>query len=70
MIVGDVKPEVKDLVVTTYEAWRAAIAYCRPGNKYQDIGGIIEDIISKKGIMSSQIPKLLCMLVTCCNVPM
>ena len=52
MIVGDVKPEVKDLVVTTYEAWRAAIAYCKPGNKYQDIGGIIEDIISKKGIVS------------------
>ena len=49
-IVGNVKPEIKDLVVTTYEAWKAAIAYCKPGNKYQDIGGIIEEIISKKGI--------------------
>ena len=52
IFVGDVKPEIKDLVVTTYEAWKAAINFCKPGNKYQDIGGVIEEITSKKGYTS------------------
>ena len=49
VLIGDVSPEVRDLVVTTYEAWKAAINYCKPGNKYSEIGGIIEEIIVKKG---------------------
>ena len=44
--------KVKDLVVTTYECWQAAIKFCKPGEKYSDIGGIIEDIVSKKGYTS------------------
>jgi len=49
VFVGEVSPQVRDLVVTTYEAWKQAIAFCKPGRKYSDIGGIIEDIISAKG---------------------
>jgi methionyl aminopeptidase len=49
VFVGKVSDEVRDLVVTTYEAWQAAIAFCKPGRKYSDIGGIIEDIIKPKG---------------------
>jgi len=44
-----VSKEVQDLVITTYEAWQAAINFCKPGEKYSDIGGIIEDIIAPKG---------------------
>jgi len=49
VFVGQVSNEVKDLVVTTYEAWKAAINFCKPGKKYSEIGGIIEDIITAKG---------------------
>ncbi|KAJ1404907.1 peptidase M24, structural domain-containing protein [Ochromonadaceae sp. CCMP2298] len=49
VFVGQVSPQVRDLVVTTYEAWQAAIDFCQPGRKYSDIGGIIEDIIKPKG---------------------
>ena len=55
VIVGDVSkadPKVKDLVITTYNAWKAAIAFCKPGRKYSDIGGIIEDIVKPKGYTS------------------
>ena len=52
VMIGNVSPEVKDLVVTTYEAWQAAIAICKPGTKYSDIGGVIEDIIIPKGYTS------------------
>ena len=43
---------MKELVVTTYQAWKAAIAFCKPGEKYSDIGGIIEDIVLAKGFTS------------------
>ena len=52
VMIGNVKPEVKDLVITTYKAWQAAIAICKPGVKYSDIGGVIEDIIVPKGYTS------------------
>lgn len=45
-------PKVRDLVVTTYEAWQAAIDACKPGVKYNELGGIIEDIIKPKGYSS------------------
>ena len=45
-------PKVQDLVLTTYECWQAAINYCKPGVKYNEIGGIIEDIIKPKGYSS------------------
>lgn len=40
---------VRDLVVTTHAAWRAAIDHCKPGVSYSELGGIIEDIIKVKG---------------------
>jgi len=49
VFVGAVDDRVRDLVVTTFDCWMAAIAYCRPGRSYSDIGGIIEDIIAPKG---------------------
>jgi methionyl aminopeptidase len=52
VLIGNVSDKVKDLVVTTYESLRAAIAFCKPGQKYSDIGGIIEDIITPKGYTS------------------
>ena len=52
VMIGNVSPEVKDLVVTTYQAWQAAIAICKPGTKYSEIGGVIEEIIIPKGYTS------------------
>jgi methionyl aminopeptidase len=49
ILVGNVDPKLKDLVETTYTAWKAAINHCKPGVKYNEIGGIIEDIVSAKG---------------------
>lgn len=49
VLIGNVATEVKDLVKTTYDAWKAAINFCKPGEKYSDIGGVIEDIIAAKG---------------------
>ena len=33
-------------------AWKAAIDICKPGVKYNEIGGVIEDIIGAKGYTS------------------
>jgi methionyl aminopeptidase len=44
--------KVRDLVVTTFEAWKASIAICKPGVRYSEIGGVIEDIIKPKGYTS------------------
>lgn len=52
VMIGNVSPAVKDLVITTYEAWQAAIAICKPGTKYSEIGSVIEDIIVPKGYTS------------------
>jgi len=52
VLVGSVSDEFRDLTITTYEAWKAAIAICRPGVKYSDIGGVIEDVIKPKGYSS------------------
>lgn len=49
VFVGKVSDEIYDLVYTTYTAFEAAISYCKPGMPYNGIGGIIEDIIAKKG---------------------
>ena len=49
VFVGKVTDQIKDLVICTYEAWQAAIKYCRPGAKYSGIGAIIEDMVTAKG---------------------
>ena len=52
IFIGNVPEKTRDLVKTTYESLNAAIAYCKPGAKYNEIGGIIEDIIIPKGYKS------------------
>lgn len=52
VLCGNVSDKVRDLVITTYTAWKAAINFCKPGGKYSDIGGIIEDIVTPKGYTS------------------
>lgn len=54
VLVGGVADEVRELVVTTFRAWKAAIAACKPGVRYSDIGGIIEGITKPKGYSSVQ----------------
>lgn len=48
VFVGRVSDEIRDLVVTTYGAWKAAIEICRPGVPYNKIGAVIEDFIKVK----------------------
>ena len=52
VLVGQVSDRVRELVVTTYQAFKAAIAICKPGVKYNEIGGVIEDIVHAKGFTS------------------
>jgi methionyl aminopeptidase len=49
VLVGNVEVQIQDLVHTSYEAWQKAIAFCGPGRRYCDIGGIIEDHVAAKG---------------------
>ena len=50
--IGNVDEEGKKLVQITYEAWQKAIAFCKPGKSYNELGGIIEDYITKNGYTS------------------
>jgi len=52
--VGEVDGAGKELIQTTYDAWQAAIAICKPGVKYSEIGGIIDDVIAPKGYTSTR----------------
>lgn len=52
VMVGQVSDRVRELVITTYQAFKAAIAICKPGVKYNEIGGVIEDIVLAKGFTS------------------
>lgn len=54
IMVGNVNPEAKKLVLTTFKAWRAAVAHCRPGVAYTSIGKVIDDIVTAEGYESSQ----------------
>ena len=38
VFVGTVSDKIRDLVVTTYDAWKASINICKPGVKYSEIG--------------------------------
>lgn len=42
LLVGNVKPEIKKLVQVTYECLSKAIDIVRPGEKYKEIGNIIQ----------------------------
>jgi len=45
LLVGEVDDAGKQLVKVTHDCWQAAIAHCKPGALYKDIGAIIEDYI-------------------------
>ncbi|WVQ71825.1 methionine aminopeptidase, type I [Cryptococcus sp. DSM 104548] len=47
--VGKCDPESLDLIATTKAATEAAIAICKPGVPYREIGNKIEEIIKPKG---------------------
>ncbi len=49
VLVGEVAPAAVDLVQTSLEALQAAIRYCRPGQRYSGIGGVIEDVAAARG---------------------
>eukprot|EP00746_Dinoflagellata_sp_MGD_P027086 gnl/MRDRNA2_/MRDRNA2_16386_c0_seq1.p1 gnl/MRDRNA2_/MRDRNA2_16386_c0~~gnl/MRDRNA2_/MRDRNA2_16386_c0_seq1.p1 ORF type:complete len:491 (+),score=93.76 gnl/MRDRNA2_/MRDRNA2_16386_c0_seq1:111-1475(+) len=48
-LVGNVDEKGKHLVKVCHDAWQAAIKYCKPGQKYQGIGNVIEGYIEKYG---------------------
>ena len=47
--VGTVDEESADLMATTKRAMEAAIAICKPGVPYRDVGNKIEEVIKPKG---------------------
>ena len=47
--VGQVRPEIKKLVETTYQCMMAGIAVCRPGARLGDIGAVIEELAHAHG---------------------
>ncbi|EKX31306.1 hypothetical protein GUITHDRAFT_156633 [Guillardia theta CCMP2712] len=52
--VGEVDDAGKKLVKVTYDAWQAAIKICKPGVPYSQIGGVIDDIVTKEGFTSTR----------------
>jgi len=47
--VGEVDAEAKRLVKVTYDSWQAAIAICKPGVPYKQIGAAIEEVVAPSG---------------------
>jgi methionyl aminopeptidase len=47
--VGDVKEEHKKLVKTTYDAMMAAVNIVKPGERYREIGNVIQKHVAKEG---------------------
>lgn len=41
-LIGNVKPEIKKLVEVTYECLSKAIDIVKPGEKYREIGNVIQ----------------------------
>jgi len=52
--VGECDEEAKRLIKTTYQAWQSAIAICKPGVPYSEIGGVIDDIVQAQGYTSTR----------------
>ena len=49
VMVGDVSPEARKLVLSTREALRLAIERCVPGNRLQDIGWAVQSFVEPLG---------------------
>eukprot|EP00667_Euglena_gracilis_P002958 EG_transcript_2967 len=54
VFVGKVDEAAQRLVKSTYEAWQAAIAICKPGVPYQQIGRVIEERAKADGFCVSE----------------
>lgn len=52
VLVGDVDEAGRRLVRATHDAWRAAIATCRPGAPYSGIGAAVDDFVEPLGYTS------------------
>eukprot|EP01084_Bolivina_argentea_P106683 190858_1 len=50
--VGEVDDKAKELIRTTYHAWRLAVDFCQPGKQYAEIGGVIESYVAPLGYSS------------------
>lgn len=51
---GEVDAAGKALIQATWDCWQKAIAICKPGVKYQEIGGVIEDHITPLGYTTAK----------------
>jgi len=49
-LVGKVAKSSKQLVAKTYESLEKAIAYCKPGAMYREIGNIISNVVEPEGL--------------------
>ena len=49
-LVGDVNKKGRHLVRATYEALQKAIAICKPGTHYHEIGDVIDDYIKSQNL--------------------
>jgi methionyl aminopeptidase len=47
--IGNVKPEIQDLVRTTYECMMAGIKLCKPGAHLGDVGAVIQELAESRG---------------------
>jgi methionyl aminopeptidase len=48
-LVGKCNKRSIDLVTTTYQSLEAAIAMCKPGVMYREVGNLISNIVEPKG---------------------
>ena len=48
--VGNVDDDAKLLLQATYDCWLSACNIVKPGRDYKDIGGIIEDYVTPRGL--------------------
>jgi len=53
-VVGEADDASKRLIQVTYNAWQEALKYCKPGAKYNQLGGIIEKYVRKRGYSTSR----------------
>lgn len=51
---SSVSQENLDLIACSREALDEAIRICKPGTQYQDVGKVIEGIVSKKGFQTNK----------------
>jgi len=53
-VAGEPDEDARRLIQVTYDAWRAAIAICRPGVPYSKIGGVIQEYVETRGMSTTR----------------